>query len=519
MRDAMMTPFPSSRPASRLLRAGLLVAGLGTAVALLSACPGHQLVPANPGTQVSENAFQLDTPVQVLAPSLRTVSAFRIAGFHVLSDPAISFDTPVPGAEVRAIPTTGGLTVIGTTDASGRVTMRLDLNKVYTIVASFKDVDGKPRTFRTFAKVTEADKAAPPTQPLDFASTLVAEAIAKGRDKDSLPSLDVSKVKDAVKSTLDVLKAKPEAFTAIIMETDTANTDAVSKALQAISLVKQLDPALAAMPDPIDALSTAQSSVDPTNSHAAGGTPSANPPVTPPAPPVVAPVVTKPPTTIQRFELVDGPDTIYLPFANGAQDAAYPQSRLLKARTVLSNGTELPIANWTIVSGGQGGKISLEGGLVRASAGAIAGEVVIRASALSDASLAAQRTVRVAETPRRVLSVSLALPASIPALTVPADGAYWEDNNLDRPTEAQLAWELTWNDRARTGAPDDATLLEWKSLTPGMVTVDAWGLVSAKPGSSEGTASVEVKTRTEPPVTTVIPIPVRREGAIRVDIK
>ncbi len=509
----------SSRPLARLVRAGLLVASLGTVSALLSACPGHQLVPAGPAAPVPTDAFKLDTPIQVLAPALKSVSAFRIAGFHVLSDPAISFDTPVPGAEVRAIPTTGGLTVIGTTDATGRVILRLDINKVYTIVAAFKDPAGVPRTFRTFAKVTEKDKANPPTQPLDFASTLVAESITKGRDQASLPTLDMAKVQAAVKSTLEVLKAKPEAFTAVVMDTDTTDPEAVGKAMQALSLVKQLDPALAALPDPIDALSEAQGSVDPTNSLEEGGVPSANPPATPPAPPVVAPVVSKPPTTIQRFELLPAPEKVYLPFDNGATDPAYPQTHLVRALTVLTDGTELPIADWSIVSGAQAGKVSLEGGRISLLSGAAPGDVTIRATALANADKYADLTMRIVETPRRILSGKLKVPSQTPALYVPADGSSLGDNNLGHPTDLQLAWELTWNDRAITHSPEDASLLEWRSGTPHMVLVDAWGRVSVKPGSAEGTASVELSTKTQPPITLEIPIPVRRDAAIAIDVK
>ena len=515
-------PF-TARPVGRLIRASLLVACLGATSLLVSACPGHQLVPADtpgtPGTEDPSEAIKLATPILLTAPTLRTVSAFRIAGYHVLSDPAISFDTPVPGAEVRAIPTTGGLTVIGTTDASGRVVLRLDINKVYTIVASFTDAAGQPRNFRTFAKVTEADRSAPPTQPLDFATSLVAEAIAQGRDQNSLPTLDVTKIQQAVKSTMDLLKAKPELFTAVVMETDTRNPAAVNQALQTLSLAKQLDPVFANFPDPIDALAVAQRSVDPTNSLAQGGTPSAAPPTTPPAPPVVSPVVTKPPASIQRFEMVEGPDTLYLPFGNGATDPAYPQSRLFKARTVLSNGLELPVALWSIVSGDQGGKIAIEGGLVRVLPGASAGTLTIRANSLAGAGFTAERTVSIVATPRRVASAQVNLPAGVPALYVPSDGSSLGDNNLGHPTALQLAWELNWNDRAVSRGPEGADALEWRSLNPDMLAVDALGHVRALPGSREGTASIALSTKTEPSIRTEIMIPVRRAAELVVDIK
>ncbi len=517
--------MPPTTPYSRLHPLRHLVLALSLTLPLVG-CPSMFAGPTPPAKDEPTAASKpvplgSDTPITVRQPNVFANAGLQqAAGYHVAaSDPSVTFETSVAGARVEAIPTTGGLTIIGTTDASGRAILRLDVNKVYKIIAKFKDARGQEQEFRTLTKVAKEQKDAPPTQTLNFASTLVTKTLEKSRTN-SLASIDVAMVQEAMQATQTVLTRNAEALTAVLATTDLTKAEDIQVALQTISVVKQIDSELSGSPDPLDALSAAQTSVDATNSLSEGGNADASPPTVTPSPPPADTTLTKPETTLKSFAL--GPvasDSVYLPLLRDGKryvDPAYPGTLLLSAETVLTNGTTIPLANWEVLpDSANAGKVSVAGGLLATVEGAVKGVVTVRATPPFGSATPQELAIQLRPTPRRVRTVQLALPSATPELYIPADGSQEGDNNLGHASTLTLDVTLTWNDDlvSREAAP-----IAWSTSTPGMVAVDADGTVRALPTAPEGTAVVIATTRTLPALRTEIRIPLRWDSQTNVSV-
>jgi len=460
---------------------------------------------------------------------LTQAAAYRAAYRRIQDATSSDFaEAPVPNSVVIALSTTGGQQVVGNTDANGQVNLKLDVDKVYYITAPFVDALGAYREFRTVIKVRKQDKDAPPPQTCNFASTVVTTALtnSNGGDFHNLKQIDVNQVKQAVDTTQAIIKKQPKLLATVILTTNAADPTSVTKALKTLNVAKLQDPTLAALPAPTDIVAQAAASKDTTNSlDASGATKSVTVSVTAgqdanqiakqqqaaatPAPtpvptqaPTAAPTATPAPIHVSTFDFAPGmPTQVFIPLISAAGlpvfDPAYPRAAILTTNTVLTDGSTIPIASWSIAAGGQGGKISVDSGILKIDPSSSPGLVNILAQPVLDFNLFQRiQPIQLLATPLRISSASVQLPTSFPGLTVPADLTVPGDNNLGKATSVKLATHLLWNDQHQSDLATDlasaSSLLTWTTSTPNLVSIDQDGTVHALPNTTGGTAVVTV---------------------------
>lgn len=495
------------------------------------------------------------TSVSPLAPSAAYRAAYRRVQDAAASDFA---ESPVPNSIVIALATTGGQQIVGSTDSQGQVILNLDVNKVYYITAPFVDALGAYREFRTIVKVRKEEKDNPPPQSCTFASTLVTSAItnANGGDFHTLKSIDVSQVKKAVDATETIIKAKPKVLAAVLLNTNAANPDAINTALKTISIAKQSDPTLNNIPAPTDAVQQAKTSQDSSNSLKASGESevvtvtvkkgqdanqvaqqqliSATPAPTPAPTLTPTPVSTATPTPVhvKSFDFAAGmPTQVFIPLTvNGSPvyDPAYPRAALLSTNTLLTDGTTIPVASWSIAAGDQGGKITVDSGILRIDPSSLPGYVnVLAVPILDSTSWNRIQPIQLLATPVRVASASVSLPAGVTGLTVPADFTVPGDNNLSGVTSVKLNAHLIWNDQHASDLSTASSQLTWSTSTPNLVSVDQDGAIHALANTSGGLAVVTVTANFPVPPTNLlvatpsatIQIPVQRSSKTVITIQ